>query len=76
MTVIRGTVHVFCIISIVVMVFCGVLGIIEEMTGSSVITEKVLSKLHIPLSYNQFVLFTVINIVVFWVTYIVKNKIS
>ena len=57
------------------MVFCGVLGIIEEMTGSPV-TEKVLSKLHIPLSYNQFVLFTVINVVVFWVTYVIKNKSS
>ena len=57
------------------MVFCGVLGIIEEMTGSPV-NEKVLSKLHIPLNYNQFVLFTVINIVVFWVTYVIKNKTS
>ena len=56
------------------MVFCGVLGIIEEMTP--VITEKVLSKLHIPLSDNQFVLFTVINVVVFWVTYVIKNKSS
>ena len=36
MTVIRGIVHVFNIISIVVMVFCGVIGIIEEMTGSPV----------------------------------------
>ncbi len=75
MTVIKIIIQFLNIIFAAIMIFCGIIGIIDELFGSNC-TRKMLSKLHIPLSYNQFVLFTVIIIVVFWVTYVIKNKIS
>ena len=63
------------IISWVVVVLFGAIGIYEQITGPAGV-EKLLKKLNIPLSFNQVFIIGIISIVLLWVTYILWKKLS
>lgn len=63
------------IISWVVVVLFGAIGIYEQITGPAGV-EKLLKKLNIPLSFNQVFIIGIISIVLLWVTYILRKKLS
>ena len=63
------------IISWVVVVLFGAIGIYEQITGPAGV-EKLLKKLNIPLSFNQVFIIGIISIVLLWVTYILRTKLS
>lgn len=63
------------IISWVVVVLFGAIGIYEQITGPAGV-EKLLKKLNIPLSFNQVFIIGIISIVLLWGTYILRKKLS
>ena len=63
------------IISWVVVVLFGAIGVYEQITGPAGV-EKLLKKLNIPLSFNQVFIIGIISIVLLWVTYILRKKLS
>lgn len=63
------------IISFVITVLFGVFGIYEQIMGP-IDAEKLLKKLHIPLSYNQALIIGFICLALMIITYILRAKLS
>ncbi len=63
------------IISFVVTVAFGVFGVYEQIMGPAD-AEKLLKKLHIPLSYNQTLIIGFVFLALMIITYILRAKLS
>lgn len=63
------------VISFVITVLFGVYGIYEQTMGPSD-AEKLLKKLHIPLSYNQVLIIGFVCLALIIITYILRAKLS
>lgn len=67
---------IILIIDILSTIFSGmfaILGLYEQIVGAADL-ERLLEKLHIPLSYNQVLIIGVVSIILMYVSYILRKK--
>ena len=63
------------IVSLILSILFGAFGIYEQIMGPAA-AEKLLEKLHIPLSYNGALIVGLVCCFIMCVTYVLRNKLS
>ncbi len=61
------------IISFVVTILFSIFGLYDEIMGPAH-SEKLLKKLHIPLSYNGVLIIGIVSILIMFISYILRTK--
>lgn len=74
-TIISAILLIVNIVLFVTTVLFALFGVYEEL-ASPAAAEKLLQKLHIPLSYNQVLIIGFVSLALMFITYILRAKLS